>query len=209
MPIVTYTSAQRAMRLSEHWTVGDLWLDKTMPTLVIDTALIAALEKMWAKFGPVKFVTARSIYCKTGHSANSYHYKGMAADFYAGSATPVEMAEYAEQIGMGGIGVYGPGNRHIHMDTRPRKTCWWIKTTGSKTPGFGGVPAVFKSGDRSPAVASIQNFLNEEGFNAGTADGVFGAKTEAALKAWQAANKLTADGKFGKSSENVAKIFSW
>jgi len=47
-------------------------------------------------------------------------------------------------------------------------------------------------------VKVLQSFLNNLGFNCGTADGSFGPKTEAALKLFQTANNLKPDGKAGK-----------
>lgn len=45
-----------------------------------------------------------------------------------------------------------------------------------------------------PQVIQIQTFLNANGFNAGTADGVFGPGTRAAISRFQHANGLVADG---------------
>lgn len=45
-----------------------------------------------------------------------------------------------------------------------------------------------------PQVIQIQNFLNANGFDAGTADGVFGPGTRAAISRFQHANGLVADG---------------
>ena len=47
----------------------------------------------------------------------------------------------------------------------------------------------------------VQVALNAAGFNAGTPDGQPGPKTEAALKAFQAARGLLVDGKYGPSTE--------
>ncbi|MBI5496959.1 MAG: peptidoglycan-binding protein [Deltaproteobacteria bacterium] len=52
-------------------------------------------------------------------------------------------------------------------------------------------------GDRGPAVTQLQQRLNQLGFNCGSADGVFGPKTEAAVKAFQRAHHLEADGIVG------------
>ncbi|MGN1307580.1 MAG: peptidoglycan-binding protein, partial [Faecousia sp.] len=50
------------------------------------------------------------------------------------------------------------------------------------------------SGSTGSAVKAMQILLNGLGFNCGTADGVFGTKTLAALKKYQTAKSLTADG---------------
>ena len=49
-------------------------------------------------------------------------------------------------------------------------------------------------------VKQLQTKLNSLGYACGSADGIFGSKTESALKKFQQANNLEADGKFGASS---------
>jgi peptidoglycan hydrolase-like protein with peptidoglycan-binding domain len=49
-----------------------------------------------------------------------------------------------------------------------------------------------------PAVRDLQEALNALGYNPGPIDGVFGATTEAAVKAFQQARGITADGIVGK-----------
>ena len=51
-----------------------------------------------------------------------------------------------------------------------------------------------KRGDRGEYVKKLQNRLNLNGYSCGTADGVFGAKTESALKAYQKEHGLQALG---------------
>jgi peptidoglycan hydrolase-like protein with peptidoglycan-binding domain len=70
----------------------------------------------------------------------------------------------------------------------------------------------------APAVRDLQEALNALGYNPGPIDGVFGATTEAAVKAFQQARGITADGIVGKvtwinideadQSEPVLKIGS-
>ena len=61
-------------------------------------------------------------------------------------------------------------------------------------------------GDTGSEILKLQKFLNWAGYNCGVADGDFGAKTEAAVKAFQTAQKLEADGKFGQKSLEKAKV---
>jgi peptidoglycan hydrolase-like protein with peptidoglycan-binding domain len=61
----------------------------------------------------------------------------------------------------------------------------------------GGSGPTLREGARGEPVRALQNRLNQLGFNAGTADGAFGPKTEAAVKAFQRAKGLTADGIVG------------
>ena len=56
---------------------------------------------------------------------------------------------------------------------------------------------LLKKGDRNEYVRHWQLFLNMNGYNCGDADGIFGPKTEAAVKAWQKNHGLVADGIIG------------
>ena len=75
-----------------------------------------------------------------------------------------------------------------------------------------------QKGSTDPAVGDLQETLKALGYNPGPIDGVFGATTEAAVKAFQQARGITADGIVGKvtwinideadQSEPVLKIGS-
>lgn len=54
----------------------------------------------------------------------------------------------------------------------------------------------------SSIVSGIQNKLNTLGYNAGTADGIYGANTKTAVTAFQRANNLSADGIAGSQTIN-------
>lgn len=60
-----------------------------------------------------------------------------------------------------------------------------------------------KKGSKGEIVNAIQIFLNLNGFSCGSADGIFGKKTQDAVKAWQKANGLVPDGIIGKNSWRV------
>lgn len=53
---------------------------------------------------------------------------------------------------------------------------------------------VYRSGSQGEGVRQLQENLNKLGFDCGKADGIFGQKTTAAVKAFQRANNLTDDG---------------
>jgi peptidoglycan hydrolase-like protein with peptidoglycan-binding domain len=59
------------------------------------------------------------------------------------------------------------------------------------------VPATCKRPSKGKAVTQLQQRLNELGFDSGKVDGSFGARTEAAVKAFQAKRGLEADGIVG------------
>ena len=57
-----------------------------------------------------------------------------------------------------------------------------------------------KNGSRGTQVKVLQFLLNELGYDCGEADGIFGSKTLAAVKAYQKAKSLTVDGICGKNT---------
>lgn len=59
---------------------------------------------------------------------------------------------------------------------------------------------LLKKGSKGEAVKALQALLNMRGFNCGTADGDFGTKTDAALRAFQLKKGLTVDGECGGQS---------
>ena len=104
----------------------------------VDEKLVEYLQKIRDHFG--KSVNINSGYrCKThnaavGGASASNHMEGKAADIKISGVTPLEVAQYAEHIGMLGIGVYSWG---VHVDTRTSKYFWYdggasnVKTFGS------------------------------------------------------------------------------
>ena len=57
---------------------------------------------------------------------------------------------------------------------------------------------VLKRGSNDPAVRDLQQALKTLGHDPGAIDGVFGASTESAVKAFQQAREITADGIVGR-----------
>ena len=70
----------------------------------------------------------------------------------------------------------------------------------TEVKGESTVTDTLRNGSRGDAVKALQEKLNSLGYNSGTADGIFGAKTEAAVKQFQKANGLTTDGIVGKKT---------
>lgn len=62
------------------------------------------------------------------------------------------------------------------------------------------VSGLLKEGSRGPAVSQLQEALKDKGFNPGQVDGVFGPRTEAALKSFQQSRGIAADGIYGPQS---------
>ena len=60
------------------------------------------------------------------------------------------------------------------------------------------------NGSSGDEVTALQNTLSKLGYDVGEADGIFGAKTEAAVKAFQESQGLSADGVYGPDSAKAA-----
>ena len=99
---------------------------------LIDQNLVSNLQKIRNHFGkPLKINSGYR--CEThnssvGGATGSRHTKGMAADFYIDGVTPREIAQYAESIGIKGIGLYEAkdcGDNFVHIDTRTTKSFWY------------------------------------------------------------------------------------
>lgn len=234
----TYTKDQKGVQLSEHFTVGDFWACDKQRAIKLDTALVGVWEKLYAHFGTKPLL--RNAYgpesknykphATAGYrdksnwsgSKTSRHCYGKATDVYIPGVPAYKLAQFAETLPeVGGIGLYlsksGDLDRikHIHIDTRVKRTLWgwngW--TSKTSTPGFGGIPCVFKYDkrklQRSAAIEEIQRKLNASNCNCGTPDGVFGERTKTALMIYQRLHGLKADGIFGKGTNKAMGLFDW
>lgn len=65
---------------------------------------------------------------------------------------------------------------------------------------------LLKRGSNGPAVKALQELLNKCGYGCGNADGIFGAKTEDAVKRFQMDHGLTVDGIAGIETQDVLAI---
>ena len=52
---------------------------------------------------------------------NSFHIRGMAADFYVEGVAPRQLAQRAREVGAGGVGLYA-GESFVHVDTGPMRS---------------------------------------------------------------------------------------
>ncbi|WPB77391.1 peptidoglycan-binding protein [Archangium violaceum] len=106
-----------------------------------------------------------------------------------GPKTLAAVKAFQKAKGLESDGVVGPKTWNaLNKATAPKP---------STPASSGGSGPTLREGARGEPVRALQNRLNQLGFNAGTADGAFGPKTEAAVKAFQKAKGLTADGVVG------------
>ena len=92
----------------------------------IDHVLVEYLQKIRDHFGvPVDINSAYRCkkYNATKNGAtSSKHLYGMAADIKVKGIKPIKVAQYAESIGIKGIGQY---SKFVHIDTRLTKSFWY------------------------------------------------------------------------------------
>ncbi len=142
-----------------------------------------------------------------GGASSSYHTKGMAADLRVKGMNPKDAARLAQTLGFTGIGMYnGIAGVFIHCDVRP-KAYFWKNTSGKnltvKTHGgehkrcpYRLDSANKRKGSKGSGVKATQWILNTYGYPL-SVDGVFGSKTESAVKTFQKDMGLAADGIVG------------
>jgi hypothetical protein len=70
-----------------------------------------------------------------GGATGSRHKKGQAADIYIDGVKPIEIAKFAESIGILGIGLYETDvdGYFVHIDTRVTKSFWYGQKQVSRT----------------------------------------------------------------------------
>ena len=177
-------------------------------------SLIDYLQKIRDHFK--KPVIISSAYRCTIHNKNvngatgSRHTKGQAADIYITGVAPIEIARYAEKIGIKGIGLYETkkDGYFVHIDTRTSKSFWYGQAQAYRStfqPKNSGVETtkpiqtdkenvIFRNGSKGEDVKTIQSKLANLGYDVGYIDGFFGKKTEEAVRAFQKDNNLDRDG---------------
>lgn len=97
----------------------------------VDPNLVLLLQDIRDHFG--KPVIINSPYrCPThnsriGGAKHSYHSRGQASDISVSGVTPRKVAEYAESIGIKGVGLYETNSdgHFVHIDTRTTKFYWY------------------------------------------------------------------------------------
>ena len=184
-------------------------------TMKVDTKLIRKLQVLRNRLG--KAISINSGYrCPThnkcqGGANGSQHTLGKAADIRC-SLSPAQLAKAAQEVGFTGIGRY---SNRVHVDTRAVRYYYTVTATGRDLPKstHGGkqmrcpYPLGSKSlrrGSSGNAVRAVQWIVNWSGYPC-SVDGVFGAKTEAAVKAFQRDMMLATDGIVGANTRAALK----
>ncbi len=213
-------SKKSGTKLSEHFNSNefDCHGGGCCSTTIINEKLVEYLEKIREHFG--KPITITSAYRCAVHNRNvngatgSRHTKGDAADIVVLGTTPRTVAQYAESIGILGIGLYetSTDGHFVHIDTRDYKSFWYgqacaARTTfgaysnTSSTGSSSGTSStsdnfILANGSRGAKVKELQENLIALGYDLGNygADGSFGNATAAAVKKFQKDHQLDSDG---------------
>lgn len=208
-------------KLSEHFSSDEFDCHGTgcCTTTIINEKLVEYLEKIRAHFG--KPITITSGYRCVVHNRNvggatgSRHGKGDAADIVIQGIAPRTVAQYAESIGILGIGLYETSSdgHFVHIDARDYKSFWYGQacagrsTFGAYTGSTGNTSSsnsstavsnnyILAKGSSGSKVKELQENLIALGYSCGSygADGSYGNATVAAVKKFQSSNGLNADG---------------
>lgn len=201
--------------LSANFKVREFRCKDGNDTILIEQTLVNLLQELREHFG--KAVTITSGYRTKSHndavggSPKSQHLLGYAADIVISGVTPLEVAGYAASLmpGSGGVGLY---KDFTHVDVRDKKTRW-DSTSGKEVAVNDFVTACpykeptanIKQGSTGAGAQWVQWQLNRHGASL-TVDGIFGAKSVAALKSFQKSKGLTNDGICGKSTRAKLKV---
>lgn len=222
-----YFSKGKAVKVSDHFysTEFDCHGNGCCSQTIVNEKLIEYLEQIRVHFNAPVSITS-PYRCPTHNSRpsvggvpNSRHTKGDAADIVVKGVAPKKVAQYAESIGILGIGLYETGSDgyFVHIDTRDKKSFWYGQSEQPRST-FGGVSGtidttininssntssldtILNRGDSGTAVKELQEKLIKLGYSCGKhgADGIFGSDTETAvLKFQRKTNGLADDGVAG------------
>lgn len=209
-----------SQKLSEHFSSSEFDCHGTgcCNSTIINEKLVQYLEQIRSHFG--KPITITSGYRCVVHNRNvggatgSRHSKGDAADIVIQGVTPRTVAQYAESIGILGIGLYetSADGYFVHIDTRDYKSYWYGQacaarttfgtysgSTGSNTSAGSATTSdnyILSTGSSGDKVKSLQKNLIALGYSCGNygADGSYGNATALAVRKFQSEHGLSADG---------------
>ncbi len=202
MTVKTYQASNE--RLSANFKVNEFQCHDGTEKILIDTDLVALLQKIRDHFGKAVEITSGyrtpSYNAKVGSSSTSYHVRGQAADITVKGIHPVIVGMYAETINAGGIGVYSYADGgFVHVDTRAVKYRWLQILKNTRYQQITKVlPTIRQGAENVPnSVILLQRRLGI------SQSGTFGDITTQAVKNFQKSNGLTVDGVVGKNTWSV------
>ena len=198
MAVKTYKKDSKA-KLSTNFKASEFRCKCSNPecsSTLIDPVLVDILQNIRDHFGVSVNITSGHRCSKhnkaVGGSSGSHHLKGMAADITVTGVEPVEVARYAESIGVKRIGLYDMEYGYfVHIGSGTTKDFWHNKSANKVKTFIEEVPHTFtvemtvlKRGMKSDEVKGLQALLNGHGADL-ERDASFGPDTERAVKDYQ------------------------
>ena len=190
-------------KLSENFTLREFHCKcSRCSTTMLDERLVQILQQLRHHFNvPIRINSGyrcKEHNAEVGGVSNSAHMRGMAADIYVTGIAPKVVAQYAEQIGVGCVGLY---EDFVHFGSAEEKRFWLghegilVDTFGESAPKVTTISLpVLHKGMENAAVKALQALLGV------TQDGNFGAKTDAAVRKFQREQQLIQDGICGPAT---------
>ena len=218
------------VKISEHFysTEFDCHGSGCCSQTVVNERLPELLERIREHFKAP--ITITSPYrCQThntriGGAAGSRHSRGDAADIVVKGVAPRIVAQYAESIGILGIGLYETDDDgyFVHIDTREYRSFWYGQSEQPRTT-FGkytqtsqveqkepvpnkqdtnNLNTILCFGNKGTAVKILQEKLIKLGYSCGVAgaDGEYGYGTASAVRKFQHEHRLAVDGVAGHNT---------
>lgn len=190
-------------KISKNFTVREFRCKDGSDKILIDVDFVKnKLQPIRDHFNaPVTFNSAyrNAIHNrKVGGASDSYHVKGQAFDIVVKGVAPLEVARYAESIGITGIILY---NSFVHVDSREER--YWSRNNITVVSTFkesGTDRPVLRLGSKGEDVEYVQQFLTKKGMYHGAIDGDFGPLTQQAVIEWQGYCEIAKDGVVGKGT---------
>lgn len=185
-------------KITDHFALYEFQCHNGADTVKYDMQIVTALEAARLFFNvPITISSAyrpASYNKKVGGATKSYHVYGKAVDHYCKLSYSM-LAKFYEVYGLKGIGCYYD-DHFVHIDSRTTKFLWNNQSSTKVSTHL----VTVKSGNDSRHVSDLQWLLkHKHGFDI-KIDGEFGAKTKAAVIAFQKKKKLSADGIVGKKT---------
>lgn len=189
MNIATYSMKSHAdHKISDNFKVREFACKDKSDEVKIADDLVVALEKIRAYFkSPVNVNSGyrtENYNKKIGGASKSQHVLGTAADIQIRGVSPRSIAQYAESIGLGGIGLYEYSGKDeyrsfAHVDVREKRARWLRTDPSGKDINVSNFNETLRKGSVGPSVVALQSTLGIR------ATGIYDEATEGAVRAYQ------------------------